>query len=105
MSARAAGPRPRPLAQCPRGVLAEVAGLMTDIDDTLTREGAIEPAALQALQDLKAAGLPVIASNACGSAVELVRPYFNGRMVATENPDAMARGMLWLDRAAARMNR
>lgn len=61
MSVRAAGPRPRPLAQCPRGVLADVAGLMTDIDDTLTSEGAIEPAALQALQDLKAAGLPVIA--------------------------------------------
>lgn len=49
-----------------------------------------------------AAGLPVIASNACGSAVELVRPYFNGRMVATENPDAMAQGMLWLDRASAK---
>ena len=61
MSARAASPRPRPLAQCPRGVLAHVAGLMTDIDDTLTREGAIEPVALQALQDLRAAGLPVIA--------------------------------------------
>ncbi len=59
MSARAASSRP--LAQCPRGVLADVAGLMTDIDDTLTREGAIEPVALQALQDLKAAGLPVIA--------------------------------------------
>ncbi|MFT3817936.1 MAG: HAD-IIB family hydrolase [Rubrivivax sp.] len=34
---------------------------MTDIDDTLTRDGAIEPAALQALQALRAAGLPVIA--------------------------------------------
>ena len=48
-----------------------------------------------------AAGLPVLASNACGSAVELVRPYFNGRMVATENPDSMTRAMLWLDRASA----
>ncbi len=34
---------------------------MTDIDDTLTREGAIETAALQALHKLAAAGLPVIA--------------------------------------------
>jgi HAD superfamily hydrolase (TIGR01484 family) len=34
---------------------------MTDIDDTLTRDGAIEPAALAALHDLAAAGLPVIA--------------------------------------------
>jgi HAD superfamily hydrolase (TIGR01484 family) len=34
---------------------------MTDIDDTLTRDGAIEPAALAALQRLADAGLPVIA--------------------------------------------
>ncbi len=34
---------------------------MTDIDDTLTRAGAIEPQALAALHDLAAAGLPVIA--------------------------------------------
>ena len=34
---------------------------MTDIDDTLTRDGAIEPAALEALQRLAAAGVPVIA--------------------------------------------
>ncbi|MFO1271821.1 MAG: HAD-IIB family hydrolase [Rubrivivax sp.] len=34
---------------------------MTDIDDTLTRDGAIEPAALAALHELKAAGLPVVA--------------------------------------------
>ena len=38
-----------------------VLGVLTDIDDTLTHEGAIEPAALQALHDLQAAGLPVIA--------------------------------------------
>lgn len=36
-------------------------GLMTDIDDTLTRDGAIEPAALDALQALRDAGVPVIA--------------------------------------------
>ena len=35
--------------------------MLTDIDDTLTTEGAITPDALQALFDLKAAGLPVIA--------------------------------------------
>ena len=34
---------------------------MTDIDDTLTRDGDIEPAALAALQALHEAGLPVIA--------------------------------------------
>lgn len=36
-------------------------GVLTDIDDTLTTDGAITPDALQALADLKAAGLPVVA--------------------------------------------
>ena len=35
-------------------------GVLTDIDDTLTTDGAITPDALQALADLKAAGLHVI---------------------------------------------
>ena len=38
-----------------------IAGVLTDIDDTLTTEGAISADALQALHDLKAAGLSVIA--------------------------------------------
>ncbi|MBC8108798.1 MAG: glycosyltransferase family 4 protein [Anaerolineae bacterium] len=42
-----------------------------------------------------AAGLPVIHSEACGSAVELVRPYYNGIGVATGDADAIARAMLW----------
>ncbi len=53
--------RPRPLAELPRAALSGVCGVMTDIDDTLTREGAIEPAALAALHQLAAAGLPVLA--------------------------------------------
>jgi hydroxymethylpyrimidine pyrophosphatase-like HAD family hydrolase len=52
---------PRPLSEAPRHQLAAVRGLMTDIDDTLTRDGAIEPEALAALQALHDAGLPVIA--------------------------------------------
>ena len=38
----------------------DVAGIFTDIDDTLTTKGAITPDALQALADLKTAGLMVI---------------------------------------------
>ena len=56
--------RPRPWSEVPRAQLAAVArhgGLMTDIDDTLTRDGAIEPAALRALGELRAAGVPVVA--------------------------------------------
>ena len=53
-----ASPPARPFSAFqPRGVR----GVLTDIDDTLTTAGAITPEALQALADLKAAGLPVIA--------------------------------------------
>ena len=54
-------PLPRPLAELPTAALAGVAGVMTDIDDTLTRGGAIEPAALAALAALREAGVPAIA--------------------------------------------
>ncbi|MBP8149479.1 MAG: HAD-IIB family hydrolase [Limnohabitans sp.] len=37
-----------------------IVGVFTDIDDTLTTEGAITPDALQALADLKASGLQVV---------------------------------------------
>jgi HAD superfamily hydrolase (TIGR01484 family) len=40
---------------------AQMCGVLTDIDDTLTTEGAITPDALQALHVLRAAGLPVFA--------------------------------------------
>ncbi len=53
--------QPQPLALLPRQRLAAVVGVMTDIDDTLTRDGAIETQALQALQALADAGVPVVA--------------------------------------------
>jgi len=48
----------RPLRDWQAG---DIVGVFTDIDDTLTTEGAITPNALQALANLKAAGLHVIA--------------------------------------------
>ena len=51
----------RPLSSLPPRAWRHVQGVMTDIDDTLTRDGAIEPAALVALQQLREAGLPVLA--------------------------------------------
>jgi HAD superfamily hydrolase (TIGR01484 family) len=50
-------PRPWSSAALP----PDLAGVFTDIDDTLTKAGAIEPAALAALHGLHAAGVPVIA--------------------------------------------
>ena len=50
----------KPLTFWPSSSRAKIVGVFTDIDDTLTTEGAITPDALQALHDLKAAGLMVI---------------------------------------------
>lgn len=55
------GQSPRPLADWPAAERAAIVGVMTDIDDTLTRDGAIEPAALAALHALREAGVPVVA--------------------------------------------
>jgi len=49
-----------PLADWPATACAGLVGLFTDIDDTLTTDGAITPDALDALGALKAAGLHVI---------------------------------------------
>jgi HAD superfamily hydrolase (TIGR01484 family) len=53
--------RPLPLCQLPPAALRRLRGVLTDIDDTLTRDGAIEPAALAALHALRSAQVPVIA--------------------------------------------
>jgi HAD superfamily hydrolase (TIGR01484 family) len=49
-----------PLADWPLAQRQDIIGVLTDIDDTLTTNGAITPDALQALHDLKAAGLHVV---------------------------------------------
>jgi len=43
-----------------------------------------------------AAGLPVACSDACGSAVELVRDYFNGLTFPTESAESLAEALTWL---------
>lgn len=53
--------RPRPWDAAPQAELLPLRGVLTDIDDTLTRDGCIEPAALAALRQLDDAGWPVIA--------------------------------------------
>ncbi len=56
----AAIPAP-PLAQCPPERWAALRGVLTDIDDTLTRDARLEPAAADALAALQAARVPVLA--------------------------------------------
>jgi HAD superfamily hydrolase (TIGR01484 family) len=66
----------RPLSDWPLDERRQITGVFTDIDDTLTTEGAITHDALRALADLKAAGLTVIA--------------ITGRPVGWSEPFAMA---------------
>ncbi|HSV46522.1 MAG TPA: HAD-IIB family hydrolase [Ramlibacter sp.] len=49
-----------PLVDWPAEARRQIFGVFTDIDDTLTSEGAVPQATAQALADLKAAGLHVI---------------------------------------------
>ena len=51
----------RALSDWPAAARNQLIGVFTDIDDTLTTEGAITADALQSLLDLKAAGLHVVA--------------------------------------------
>jgi len=43
------------------------------------------------------AGLPVIGSSACGAAVEILRDYYSGRVVAPGDAGALAEAMHWID--------
>ena len=51
----------QPLSALPRAAWRHVVGIMTDIDDTLTADGRLDPAAERALCSLQQAGIPVIA--------------------------------------------
>ena len=50
----------QPLADWPIEERRHIVGVFTDIDDTLTTDGVVPPATVQALADLRAAGLHVV---------------------------------------------
>lgn len=54
-----------------------------------------------ALVEACAAGLPIICSDACGSAVENVRPLYNGLIVPTGSVNELARAMVTVHNAEA----
>lgn len=54
-------PRPQPLERFGTTAARRVLGVLTDIDDTLTTDGALTDDALWALSALRGAGLPVMA--------------------------------------------
>jgi HAD superfamily hydrolase (TIGR01484 family) len=51
----------RPLNALPAAAWAAVRGVLTDIDDTLTCDGVVEPVAREALRQLAGRGVPVVA--------------------------------------------
>jgi len=67
--------------------------VMTDIDDTLTRDGSIEPAARAALHDLHRAGVPVIAitGRSLGWSERLARDWPVAAIVAENGAVALVR--------------
>ena len=83
----------KPWRDVPRAALDGVRGVFTDIDDTLTREGAIEPAALAALHALHAVGLPVIAitGRPMGWSLPFAREWPVAAIVAENGAVAMFR--------------
>lgn len=91
----------QPFDECPATRLRRVCGVLTDIDDTLTANGKIAPAALIALNDLHAAGLPVIAIT--GRPAAWSEPFarvWPVRAIVAENGGVMLRmvaGELQLD--------
>lgn len=76
-----------PLALWPLAARRDVVGVFTDIDDTLTTEGAITADALQALADLKAAGLYVIPIT--GRPIGWCEPFMAGPAGTAWPVDAM----------------
>lgn len=101
---------PWSLVCCGQGPLANLLTGQSGIDD----QGFIPPADLMAvwlaagafilpsrfdpwplaLVEASASGLPVVCTDACGSAVELIRHGYNGSIVPQGNPEALARSLL-----------
>ncbi len=72
-----------------------------DLPEHLVESGVLVQASLDdawplTIVEACAAGLPVVCSEACGSSVELVRPYHNGLIAATEDPISLANRLLWM---------
>ena len=47
-----------------------------------------------ALIEAAGAGLPIVCTDVCGSAVEVIRSYYNGLVIPSDNPEALAKKLL-----------
>ena len=84
---------PEPIARCPEQILAATTVLLTDVDDTLTRDGRLHGTTLTAMESLAAAGIRVIAiTGACaGWGHHIVRTWPVAAVVAESGAVAMRR--------------
>lgn len=48
------------------------------------------------IAEAAAAELPIVCSTACGAALDLVRPYYNGVVVPEQDAGALARALRWI---------
>jgi glycosyltransferase involved in cell wall biosynthesis len=48
------------------------------------------------LAEAASSGLPLLCSSACGAGADLVRPYYNGLVVAPDDVEGFVRAMIWL---------
>lgn len=90
------------------GLLKGVTGVVdagfsspNELPDVLSRHGAfILPSRFEpwgvVIAEAAASGMPVVCTSACGAAVELVRPYYNGLVVAPQDVAGLARAMRWI---------
>ena len=83
----------RALSEWPAQARDRIIGVFTDIDDTLTTDGAITPDALQALMALKDAGLQVIAitGRPVGWSIPFARSWPVDAIVAENGAVALTR--------------
>lgn len=49
-----------------------------------------------AIAEAAATGLPLICTEVCGAAVDLLRPYYNGVTIPPADPGALAEAMAWM---------
>ena len=77
-----AAPPPRPLRDWPLAERSRIQGVITDIDDTLTEDGQIQPHTWHALHRLQAAGLSVVAVT--GRPVGWSQALLDSQMAAQE---------------------
>lgn len=55
------------------------------------------------IAEAAASGLPVICTTACGAGVDIVRPYYNGLIVAPGDVPGLARAMRWIHEHVAEL--